>query len=174
MKFATAFIGLVASATYAAAASVTFVTLDDKERTIIFTPDPGFEGPESVTVRKGKDVTVEFPDVYIGNYYAVQKGHQDKPGMLGEVTFGGHEGKTYFDVSAIVDPNDKENVKQMWPKSSNTPMSGCEVFPCDNAYYLPDDVQTKVTEEVDLITTLGSGASTYKAPEGSEDYEGSN
>ncbi|CAF3467515.1 unnamed protein product [Fusarium graminearum] len=151
MKFATAFIGLVASATYAAAATVTFKTLDDKERTIIFTPDPGFSGPESVTVGGGKDVTVTFPDKYIGNFYA-----EDKPGMLGEVTFGGWNGKTYFDVSAIVDPNDKDNVKQMWPASSNTPMSGCETFPCDNCYWLPDDIQTKVTEEVDLITTLGS------------------
>lgn len=163
MKFATAFVGLIASATYAAAASVTFVTLDDKERTIIFTPDPGFEGPESVTVSSAKEVTVDFPDKYIGNFYAVQKGHEDKPGMLGEVTFGGWNGKTYFDVSAIVDPNDKNNVKQMWPKTGASPMSGCEQFPCDNAYWLPDDVQTKVTEEVDLITTLGSGASPYKA-----------
>lgn len=167
MKFATAFIGLVASATYAAAASVTFVTLDDKERTIIFTPDPGYEGPESVTVSSAKEVTVQFPDEYIGNFYAVQKGHEDKPGMLGEVTFGGHEGKTFFDVSAIVDPNDKNNVKQMWPKTSHSPMSGCPVFPCNNVYWLPDDVQTKVTEETDLITTLGSGPSPYQAPKDS-------
>ncbi|KAF9783607.1 hypothetical protein IL306_008795 [Fusarium sp. DS 682] len=163
MKFAAAFIGLVASATYAAAASVTFVTLDDKERTIIFTPDPGFEGPESVTVSSAKEVTVDFPDKYIGNFYAVQKGQENKPGMLGEVTFGGWLGKTYFDVSAIVDPNDKHNVKQMWPKAAATPMSGCESFPCDNCYWLPNDVQTKVTDEVDLITTLGEGASPYKA-----------
>ncbi|KAF5545208.1 DNase1 [Fusarium phyllophilum] len=163
MKFATTLIGLVASATYAAAASVTFVTLDDKERTIIFTPDPGYEGPESVTVSSAKEVTVDFPDKYIGNFYAVQKGKADTPGMLGEVTFGGWNGKTYFDVSAIVDPNDKDNVKQMWPKSAATPMSGCETFPCDNCYWLPDDVQTKVTDEVDLITTLGDGASPYKA-----------
>ncbi|KAF5663570.1 Dnase [Fusarium denticulatum] len=163
MKFATALVGLVASATYAAAASVTFVTLDDKERTIIFTPDPGYEGPESVTVSSAKEVTVDFPDKYIGNFYAVQKGKADQPGMLGEVTFGGWNGKTYFDVSAIVDPNDKDNVKQMWPKSAATPMSGCETFPCDNCYWLPDDLQTKVTDEVDLITTLGDGASPYKA-----------
>ncbi|KAF4452514.1 hypothetical protein F53441_4626 [Fusarium austroafricanum] len=164
MKFSAAFIGLVASATYAAAASVTFVTLDDKERTIIFTPDPGYKGPESVTVSKAKDVTVTFPDKYIGNFYAVQKGAENKPGMLGEVTFGGYGGKTYFDVSAIVQPNDKDNVKQMWPKSAATPMSGCETFPCNNCYWLSDDVQTKVTEEVHLITTLGNGASPYKAP----------
>ncbi|KAF4995516.1 hypothetical protein FGRMN_5059 [Fusarium graminum] len=163
MKFATTFTGLVASAAYAAAATVTFITLDDKERTIIFTPDPGFEGPESVTVSSAKEVTVDFPDKYIGNFYAVQKGAEDKPGMLGEVTFGGWNGKTYFDVSAIVDANDKNNVKQMWPKSGKTPMSGCETFPCDNCYWLADDVQTKVTEEVDLITTLGHGASPYKA-----------
>jgi hypothetical protein len=37
-------------------------------------------------------------------------------------------------------------------------MSGCEEFPCDNAYYLPDDVQTKTTSEDHLITTLGKGS----------------
>ncbi|KAM0559788.1 hypothetical protein ACHAPJ_004312 [Fusarium lateritium] len=161
MKFSTAFFGLVASAAYAAAGTVTFVTLDDKERTIVFTPDPGYEGPESVTVSSAKEVTVEFPDEYIGNFYAVQKGAKDTPGMLGEVTFGGYLGKTYFDVSAIVNPNDKDNVKQMWPKSSHSPMSGCEVFPCNNCYWAADDVQTKVTEELHLITTLGSGASPH-------------
>jgi len=61
-------------------------------------------------------------------------------------------------VSAIVDANDHGNVKQMWPKSSQSPMSGCVVFPCNNAYYLPDDVQTKVTTERHLISTLGSGS----------------
>lgn len=39
-----------------------------------------------------------------------------------------------------------------------TPMSGCEVFPCDNAYWVWDDVQTKVTHDTELMTTLGSGS----------------
>jgi hypothetical protein len=78
--------------------------------------------------------------------------------MLGEVSLNSWNGLTYFDVSAIVDPSDHDNVKQMWPVKSQTPMSGCEVFPCNNAYWLPDDVQTKATSETDLMTTLGSGS----------------
>ncbi|KAF4465562.1 DNase1 [Fusarium albosuccineum] len=164
MKFATALMAFVASASYVAAAKVTFWTLDDKVRTIYFTPNPGYAAIEPVTVSNKEKTTVEFPDEYIGNYYAVQKGKENVPGMLGEVNFGGWEGKTYFDVSAIVDPTDKDNVKQMWPASAQIPMSGCEEFPCDNAYWLPDDIQTKVTEETHLISTLGSG-SAYKAPQ---------
>ncbi|KAH7152244.1 hypothetical protein B0J13DRAFT_583061 [Dactylonectria estremocensis] len=158
MQFATALLAFAATFTTVAANTVTFWTLDDITRTIVFTPSSGHVEIESVTVNSKKNTTVTFPEGYIGNYYAVQKGANDVPGMLGEVTFGGWAGKTYFDVSAIVDPSDHDNVKQMWPASGLEPMSGCEVFPCNNAYYLPDDVQTKVTDEVDLISTLGTGS----------------
>lgn len=158
MQFSTALLALAATASSVAAGKVTFWTLDDKVRTIHFTPSPGSPEIDSVTVSNKEKTTVDFPDDYIGNYYAVKKGDKNVPGMLGEVKFGGWEGKTYFDVSAIVDANDHDNVKQMWPASSLSPMSGCEVFPCDNVYWLSDDVQTKVTEETHLITTLGSGS----------------
>ncbi|KAF4972476.1 hypothetical protein FZEAL_9587 [Fusarium zealandicum] len=158
MKFTTALMSLVASAAYVAAAQVTFMTLDDKTRTIHFDSDIGYDKIESVTVSSAEKTTVQFPDQYIGNFYAVEEGGARTPGMLGEVTFGGWLGKTYFDVSAIVNPKDHDGVKQMWPASSQSPMSGCEVFPCDNCYWLPDDVQTKVTHETHIITTLGSGS----------------
>lgn len=158
MRFATSAAVLAACMTVAAATgTVTFWTLDDAKRTIHFTPNPLSDEMPSVTVSSKEKTVVRFPDGWVGNYYAVKDGEDNKPGMLGEVNFS-HDGKTYFDVSAIVDATDKDNVKQMWPKSSQSPMSGCVVFPCDNAYYLPDDVQTKVTEERDLITTLGSGS----------------
>lgn len=155
MHFATALFSLVAAAAYATAASVQFVTLDAKERTIIFTPSPGYDKLPDVVVGAGSAKTVTFPDKWEGNYYAVQKGAADKPGMLGEVMFGGWLGKTYFDVSAIVDPSDKDNVMEMWPVMSKTPTSGCAEHPCNNVYWQPDDVQTKVTDEVDLVQTLG-------------------
>lgn len=158
MQFATALLAMAAAATTVAANTVTFWTLDDVTRTIVFTPSAGNAEIDSVTVNSEKNTTVTFPDGYIGNYYAVQEGAESAPGMLGEVTFGGWGGLTYFDVSAIVNPADHDNVKQMWPVKAHEPMSGCEVFPCNNAYYLPDDVQTKVTEEVDLISTLGAGS----------------
>jgi len=158
MQFATSVLALVASAAVSSAASVTFWTLDDVERTIYFTHNPESTAIDPVVVSSAEKTTVNFPDAWVGNYYAVPKGSENVPGMLGEVQFGGWNGLTYFDVSAIVTPGDHDNVKQMWPAGSQTPMSGCEVFPCNNAYYLPDDVQTKVTSEVDLIQTLGSGS----------------
>lgn len=157
MQFSTALLALAAAASSVVANTVTFWTLDDATRTIYFTPSSGHE-IDSVTVNAKKNTTVTFPDGYIGNYYAIQEGDTKAPGMLGEVTFGGWNGLTYFDVSAIVNAADHNNVKQMWPKNAMQPMSGCEVFPCNNAYYLPDDVQTKVTEELDLISTLGEGS----------------
>lgn len=158
MHFSNSIIGLVASAAAAQAGSVTFWTLDDIQRTIHFTPSPGSPEMPSVTVSNKENTTVDFADQYIGNFYAVQEGKENNPGMLGEVNFGAFGGMTFFDVSAIVDPNDHNNVKQMWPKDEMTPMSGCEVFPCDNAYWVWDDVQTKVTHATELMTTLGSGS----------------
>ncbi|KAI9898436.1 hypothetical protein N3K66_006796 [Trichothecium roseum] len=163
MHFSAATLGLVASfAAAVSAGKVTFWTLDDKVRTIYFTPNPGSANIDAVTVSSAEKTTVDFPEPYVGNFYAVQEGHKNSPGMLGEINFSGWNGKTYFDVSAIVDASDKENVKQMWPADSKSPMSGCEVFPCNSAYYLPDDIQTKVTDENHLITTLGTGSTGMK------------
>ncbi|KAL7953183.1 hypothetical protein V8C34DRAFT_297639 [Trichoderma compactum] len=158
MRFATSVATLIASAALSSAATVTFWTLDDAQRTIYFTCNPGNADIPPVTVDSTKNTTVTFPDTWQGNFYAVKEGAANVPGMLGEVNFGSWHGLTYFDVSAIVDPNDKDNVKLMFPAESYEPMSGCVNFPCNNAYYLPDDIQTKATMESDLITTLGSGS----------------
>jgi hypothetical protein len=82
--------------------------------------------------------------------------------MLGEVAFNGWNGLTYFDISAIVNPNDHEGVAEMWPAQGLKPTSGCQLFPCPNAYYLWDDVQTKTTPETEIITTLGKTGSDVK------------
>lgn len=158
MQFTSTILALFGSAAVASAGSVTFWTLDDVTRTVHFTANENKWDMDSVTVSSAEKKTVHFPEGYVGNFYAIPEGGENTPGMLGEVKFAGNEGKTYFDVSAIIDPSDKSNVKQMYPASSQSPMSGCVVFPCDNAYYLPDDVQTKVTEEEHIITTLGEGS----------------
>lgn len=146
---------VVASAAAAQAALVTFQSQDNLGRTVYFTPSPGSPEIASVHVAGGASKTVQLPDTYEGNFYSVIDGQANQPGMLGEVKFGGWGQLNYFDVSAIVDPNDKNNVKQMYPADSGSPMSGCENFPCNNAYYLPDDIQTKSTEESHIITVLG-------------------
>lgn len=158
MHFTASALAFLASAAVASAGTVTFWTLDDVQRTLYFTGNPGSSTIDSVTVSNKENTTVEFPEPWVGNFYAVEEGSDNIPGMLGEVNFSGWLGLNYFDVSAIVSPADHNNVKQMWPTEAKSPMSGCETFPCDNAYWLPDDVQTKVTHESDLMTTLGSGA----------------
>ncbi|EHK41697.1 uncharacterized protein TrAtP1_011327 [Trichoderma atroviride] len=165
MRFATSVATLIASAALSTAASVSFVTLDNTQRTIYFTSNPGSSNIDSVTTAPGKNTTVTFPDTWQGNWYAVKDGASNVPGMLGEVNFGSWKGLTYFDVSAIVDPNDKDNVKQIFPAASHEPMSGCETFPCNDAYYLPDDIQTKATLESDLVCTLGAGSTGYSFTE---------
>jgi hypothetical protein len=141
----------------ALANTVTFKSLDETSRKIVFTPNAGLAAIPSVEVAGGQDVKVDFPHGWLGNWYAVSEGAKDVPGMLGEVAFNGYSDATYFDVSAIVNPNDHNGVKEMYPANDPKPTSGCQVFPCNNAYYLWDDVQTKATAEKDLICTLGSG-----------------
>lgn len=159
MHFSISALALVGAAALSNAASVTFWTLDDVKRTVYFTSNNNKYTIEPAVVSNAEQTTVDFPDDYVGNFYAIADGEENTTGMLGEVAFNGWLGKTYFDVSAIVNfSGQKDGVMQMWPAESKSPMSGCEVFPCDNAYYLPDDVQTKVTEETHLITTLGAGS----------------
>jgi len=141
----------------ALANTVTFKSLDETSRKIIFTPNAGLAAIASVEVPGGQDVKVDFPQGWIGNWYSVSEGAQDVPGMLGEVAFNGWNGVTFFDVSAIVNPNDHNGVKKMYPANDPTPTSGCDKFPCNNAYYVWDDVQTKATQETDLVCTLGDG-----------------
>lgn len=159
---------LLAAAGLAMANTVTFKSLDKTDRTIIFTPNAGKPEIPSVKVAAGDDLTVDFPHGWIGNWYSVSEGAPDIPGMLGEVAFNGWNDITFFDVSAIVNPNDHHGVKEMWPTHGEKPTSGCTVFPCNNAYYIWDDVQTKATQEVDLICTLGDGELTKRSVENDE------
>ncbi|KAG5990606.1 hypothetical protein E4U54_004069 [Claviceps lovelessii] len=159
MRFALSALALVASLATVSASSVTFWTLDNITRTIYFTPSEGYAQLKPVAVSSKEKTKVTFPtSKWKGNYYAVQKGQKNVPGMLGEVNFHDWNDMTYFDVSAIVGPKDQNNIMQMWPKVSQWPMSGCEFWPCDNCYWLSDDLQTKVTPEDDLVTTLGTGS----------------
>lgn len=163
MQFFTklATFAVAAAAVVKATNTVTFVGQDSTSRKIVFTPSSGHEEIDSITVAGGATETVEFPTGWIGNWFAQCEGADNTQGMLGEVTFQGWNDITYFDVSAIVDANDHNGVHMMWPASENsastkTKMSGCERFPCNTAYYLPDDVQTVTTTETELYCTLGS------------------
>lgn len=145
----------LATATLTLANSVTFVSQDSTDRTIVFTPSHGHDEVSSIEVAGNGEEKATLPDDWEGNWYAVAKGKDDEPGMLGEVAFGGYGGDTYFDVSAIVNKDDNSGVKEIYPAESQDPKSGCKEFPCDNVYVESDDVQTKSTKETDLVCTLG-------------------
>jgi hypothetical protein len=148
----------------ASAQSVEFVNQDKITRTIYFTQQAGLASIDPVTITGLTNHTVPFPPGWIGNWFSVSEGADVVPGMLGEVAFNGWDGLTWFDVSAIVDPSDINGVKTISPKDSGTPYSGCESYVdgCDNAYYAPNDIQTRSTPEIDLVCTLGSKISTSK------------
>ena len=165
MQFFSKFTSLLLTVGVASAATVTFKSLDNVDRTVYFTPNEGLAQIESREVKGGATEKVDFPDSWVGNFYSISEGKDNVPGMLGEVTFGGWNGITYFDVSAIIDANDHDGVHEMWPAESETPTSGCTGFPCGNAYYLSDDVQTRSTTETDLICTLGLGQSQRRSQE---------
>ena len=151
---------LLLGAGAALANTVTFKSQDNIDRQVIFTANAGLEAVPAVQVPGGQDVTVAIPQGWLGNWYAVSEGSPNVPGMLGEVAFNGYADVTFFDVSAIVNPNDMNGVKEIYPANSASPTSGCQVFPCNNAYYVWDDVQTKATQENDLICTLGGNNGT--------------
>ncbi|EHL02111.1 hypothetical protein GLAREA_04671 [Glarea lozoyensis ATCC 20868] len=148
--------GAAALAAVAAANSVTFQNQDSVTRTIVFTGSENMASPENF-VLEGHGITkVEFPTGWIGNWYAVSEGADNVPGMLGEVTFDAFNGITFFDISAIVNPDDVNNVKMLYPANLELPTSGCQDFPCANAYNKWDDVQTQATADHDLVCLLGT------------------
>lgn len=140
----------------AAANTVDMVSQDSTGREIIFVSQEGSPELPKMRLEGGETKTATFPEGWIGNWYAVRDGDEsDGNGMLGEIRFDGWGGMQYFDVSAIVKPDDTHNVKMLYPKVSQTPNSGCQTFPCDNAYNNWDDVQTKATNEHDFICLIG-------------------
>ncbi|KAK3378520.1 DNase1 protein [Podospora didyma] len=146
---------LAAAVLASAENTITFLNQDPKTRTLHFTGNPYMEAIKPVTVQGFENVTVGIPYGWVGNFFSVTEDKPVVPGMLGEVAFNAWAGITFFDVSAIVNPHDHDGVKRMYPASAEEPFSGCDLFPCNFAYYLPDDVQTRATHETDLICTLG-------------------
>lgn len=133
---------------------VTLKSMDNTDRTVVWT---GSSSIPDTSVPGGESVTVSIPIGYNGNAYAYSTGAENIPGMLAEFAFNSYAGATYFDVSAIVNAEDKTGVYQMYPADTKTPVSGCTAFACTNAYYLPTDIQTKSTDSSHIIVTLGAG-----------------
>lgn len=159
MKFSKAVAVLAAAVPAYAKNTITFISQDVLDRTIYFTSNPKSPHIEPVRIEGHTNKTVHIPWGWVGNYYAVVDGKENVPGMLGEFAFNGWGGNTFFDVSAIVNPTDGDGVKKIWPVDDLEPFSGCDLFPCNFAYYLPDDVQTKASTKTDFYCTLGNPGS---------------
>lgn len=158
MQYSMNIVILAAASLASATNLVTFVSMDSTSRTIVWTGDSEIE---NTSVPGKQNVTITVPDSWIGNAYSVSEGSDlGTPGMLAEFAWNSYAGATYFDVSAIVNPDDTEGVYQMYPADGATPVSGCETFKCSNAYYQSDDVQTKSTDSTHIIVTLGAGTQT--------------
>jgi hypothetical protein len=161
-------LALVAASLLSSVVSATnvihFINQDSKTRTIVFTANEGLAEIEPLTISGLNSVAnVTFPAGWTGNAFSVTKGAPYVPGMLAEVMFGGFDGATYFDVSAIVNPNDNDGIKILKPLSSDTPLSGCQTYPgCDNAYNAWDDVATESTDDTELVCLVGTAASDKK------------
>lgn len=151
----------------ASANSIKFVNQDSTTRTIYFTQQEGLPALPPLVVPGNQNESQTFPYGWIGNFYSVSDGNEIVPGILGELRWDGWDGINWFDVSAIVNPKDIHGVKVIAPVGSGTPTSGCESYEdgCDNAYYQPDDIQTKSTLEKDLVCTIGTKISITKPKE---------
>ena len=172
MQFSQLATLLSGAALAAAANTITLVSQDSTDRTVYFTGNPGAGVIPATFVPASQSVVVNVPQDWQGNFYSVSAGQPNVPGMLGEVAFNSWAGQTFFDVSAIVNPNDVNGVKMIYPAGTSAASltntlitSGCDLFPCPNAYYQPDDVQTKSTSETDLICTLGTAANAARSVE---------
>lgn len=164
MQFTTSILAAAAAlATVASAGTVHFINQDSTTRTLIFTPTAGFDAIDSLTVSGDSTASQSFPAGWIGNWYSVSDGADNASGMLGEVCFDSWGGLTYFDVSAIVNPDDTNGVKELFPLSTGTPVSGCQTFPCDNAYNQPDDIQTQTTDSNELVCLIGNLSSSKRS-----------
>jgi len=140
----------------ASANSVHIVNQDSTTRTIHFTAQDGVGSIDDLEVPGLGTVNQTFPSGWIGNFYSVSEGATNVPGMLAEFRFDGYAGATFYDVSAIVNPDDKNGVKMIFPLDSNVPVSGCQTFPCENCYNLPDDVATQSSDSSDFVVLIGN------------------
>jgi hypothetical protein len=163
MHLAISTLVATALAALASAGTIEFRNLDPKTRNIIFTPQVGMPAIASITLSQSEPTkVVQMPHGWIGNCYAIVDGAPDVPGMLGEFAFDGWQNLNYYDVSAIVNPTDVDGIKQIWPKDEQPHSgSGCTSYKttCDNAYNLPDDIQTKSSSTGDFICTVGTAPS---------------
>jgi hypothetical protein len=152
----TILLAATALASMATANKIHFVNQDSTTRTIYFTGQENMASPATLVIEGHKAAIVDFDDKWIGNFYSVSEGANNVPGMLGEMTWNAWGGMTFFDVSAIVNPDDNNGVKMLFPMHQNTPVSGCQSFPCSNVYNKWNDIATLSSTDDEFVCLLGN------------------
>lgn len=155
---------LAASALAAMASAenfVQFVNQAAEDKNIIFTANAGLESLETLILPGYASANQTFPEGWIGNFYSHDADKPNIPGMLGEVRFNGFADATYFDISSIVNPEDTEGIKMLFPFGANTKdlstaVSGCQTTPCSNQYNVWDDIATLSTPGTSLTCLVGT------------------
>ncbi|TGO25838.1 hypothetical protein BPAE_0071g00090 [Botrytis paeoniae] len=135
--------------------SLQFLSYNANDRTIFFTSNAGSAEVPSLFVPANssmdKDAVVYFPQGWSGFFKAVLSGENpDVLKVIGEVTFQGWQGETYYAVSAVQNCCDNSGIRYLAPRLHG-PTSGClsTPFPCTESYSRPGDIQVK--SSADLI-----------------------
>ncbi|KAF7954639.1 hypothetical protein EAE96_005758 [Botrytis aclada] len=139
--------------------TIHFKALDNVPRIISFTSHPECADIEEIHHRGGEDFMIEMPPYWAGTVMArLYGGVHPINRAIAEFKWQGFEGKTHYDASAVDNHTDNTGVHWVYPAGlGHIPeaRSGCTVFPCDNAYLLWDDVQTRVTYQTDMVVEIG-------------------
>ncbi|TGO35683.1 hypothetical protein BHYA_0150g00310 [Botrytis hyacinthi] len=134
--------------------SLQFLSQDNTERTIFFTPNAGSAEVPSFfvpAVSVNGMAVVQFPQGWSGSLKAVLSGEiPNVPKITGEITFQGWQGETYYAVSAVQNCCDNSGIRVLAPKVHGL-ASGCIIapFPCTESYSRPGNIQVK--SSLDLI-----------------------
>ncbi|KAF7906870.1 hypothetical protein EAF00_001148 [Botryotinia globosa] len=140
--------------------SLQFLSQDNIERTIFFTPNAGSAEVSSFFVPAASantNAVVRFPQGWSGSFKAILSGETpDVPKITGEITFQGWQGETYYAVSAVQNCCDNSGIRSL-ASQFTSPVSGCIIapFPCTDSYSRPGNIQVKSSPHVDFMCLLG-------------------
>lgn len=150
--------------TFVAANSVTFLTIDDRWREVCWYPQdasegvPGYSHVAGTVLPPHSSIKVGLEEGWSGQFHTIyaNQGRCEARTIVAEVKFQGAFGHTYYAISAIDNCCDNSGLHFFLPMNSWVPVSGCRTFPCDGSYNRPGDIQTKVTDDRDMIVVVGN------------------
>lgn len=103
-------------------------------------------------------IRAQIPDTWQGNFHTVADWDNcgnPRANVIGEITFGGMDGKTWFDVSAVNSHDDNSGVHFMSSRDWSA-YSGCWHFPCPDVFNVWNSKdQVKNTFDRELVVQIG-------------------